>query len=109
MRFPKDPEFGPRQHNTASRGGNVFANQGEGQMDVHQYNSTINNINAKHHRWTGWAILVLLVADVGSFVYGSSAYTGGRDTTGDGIRAFAMLFLLGVTINLIRRWFRQRL
>ena len=27
----------------------------------------------------------------------------------DGIRAFAHLFLIGFTISLIRRWFRQRL
>jgi hypothetical protein len=108
MRHPGEPERGPRQHNSATNGGNVFANQG-GKMNVHQDYSTTNNINAKYRTWTGWAIVVMLTADVVFFIYGAAAYTGGRDTTGDGIRSFAYLLMLGVTINLIRRWFRQKL
>lgn len=109
MRYPKDPEFGPRQRNSATNGGNVFANQGEGQMNVHQDNSIINNINAKYRTWTGWAILVMLAADVLFFIYGASAYTGNQGNTGDGVRAVTYLVMLAVTISLIRRWFRQKL
>jgi hypothetical protein len=114
MNHPKDP-FGRGARNRASDHSNVFNNQGDGPMNINQGdgpmhvdNSTTNNINAKYRTWTGWAILVMLAADVIFFIYGASAYTGGRDTTGDGIRAFAYLFMLGFTISLIRRWFRQK-
>ncbi|WP_086664044.1 hypothetical protein [Lentzea kentuckyensis] len=107
MNAPRDPKFGPYQQNSASNGGNVFANQGNGPMNVHQDNST--HINAKYRTWTGWAIIVMLAADVAFFFYGAAAYTGGRDVNGDGIRAFGYLFMITITISLIRRWFRQKL
>jgi hypothetical protein len=115
MNDPKDP-FGRGARNSASGGSNIFNQQGNGPMNVNQGpgrmnvdNSTTTNINAKYRKWTGWAILMMFAADTASFIYGASAYTGGRDVNGDGIRAFGSLLLLAITISLIRRWFRQKL
>ncbi|MFC3894914.1 hypothetical protein ACFOWZ_25820 [Lentzea rhizosphaerae] len=114
MNRPEDP-FGRSARNRASDHSNIFNNQGDGPMNINQGPGSMNidnsttNINAKYRTWTGWAVVVMLAADVIFFIYGASAYTGGRDTTGDGIRSIAYLVMLGVTINLIRRWFRQRL
>ncbi len=94
----------PQQHNTASNGGNVYANQG-GKMRVD--NRTY--VKAKVHAWTGWAVLVMLAADVVFFIYGASAYTGGQGGSGDLVRAVTCLVMLAVTISLVRRWFRTRL
>ncbi|MGW6929492.1 hypothetical protein ACWGE0_05445 [Lentzea sp. NPDC054927] len=113
MNSPNDP-FGRNAHNSASGGSNIFNQQGNGPMNINQGpgHMTVDNsthINAKYRTWTGWAIVVMLVADIAFFIYGASAYTGGRDVNGDGIRAFAYLLMLGITIGLIRRWFRQKL
>lgn len=115
MSSPKDP-FGRSARNRASEGSSIFNNQGDGPMNVNQGsgrmnidNSVTNNFQAKVHTWTGWAVLVMLVADVAFFLYGMSAYTGGVDVNGDGFRAFGFIGMVGITIALIRRWFRQRL
>lgn len=113
MNSSKDP-FGRSARNSASGGSNVFNQQGNGPMNINQGSGQMNvdnstHINATYRKWTGWAIMVMLVADVVFFIYGASAYTGGRDVNGDGIRAFAYLFMLGLTISLIRRWFRHKL
>lgn len=115
MSRPKDP-FGRSARNSASGGSNVFNNQGDGQMNVNHGsgrmdidNSVTNHFTAKVHTWTGWAVLVMLVADVAFFFYGMTAYTGGVDVNGDGFRAFGFLGMVAITISLIRRWFRQRL
>ncbi|SDF81209.1 hypothetical protein SAMN05216553_103399 [Lentzea fradiae] len=107
MKRPRDS--GSHQHNNASHGGNVFANQGSGQMNVHQDNSTVNHFRLNQRKWTGWAILVMLVADVVFFIYGATSYSGNQGDSGDGLRAVVYLLMLGVTITLVRRWFRQRL
>jgi len=106
MTYPNGPQQGPQQHNTASYGGNVFANQGK-KMTVRQDNRTI--IHARMRTFTGWAALVMLAADVAFFVYGASAYTGNEGSSADLVRAVTYLVMLAVTISLVRRWFRQRL
>jgi hypothetical protein len=89
------------QHNHASGRGQIIVNQGG--------NQTVNLHNHAARKRTGAAILILLGIDVVFFVYGGLAYTGSNGNTGDLWRAGIMLVLLGITGNLIRRWFRQRL
>ncbi|USX53014.1 hypothetical protein [Lentzea sp. HUAS12] len=110
-----DDPFGRGARNRASEGSSIFNHQGDGQMNVNQGgrmnidNSITNHIQAKVHTWTGWAVVVMLVADVAFFFYGMTAYTGGVDVNGDGFRAFGFIGMVAITISLIRRWFRQRL
>jgi hypothetical protein len=104
MSSPQGPSQHNQQYNNASNGGFVYANQGPGKQSInHHYNV----VGARTR--TGWAILVLLAVDVGFFIYGMTAYTGLADDSGDLWRAGISVVLLGVTLRLIRRWFRQRL
>ncbi|MFD5827624.1 hypothetical protein [Lentzea sp. NPDC060358] len=66
-------------------------------------------IKAKVHAWTGWAVLVVLVADVAFFLHGASACTGRRGDSSDLVRAVVCLLVPAVTASLVRRWFRTRL
>lgn len=104
-----DPNSGASQHNQqynqASRGGSVYANQGDGTQSITHY----NNFATKVRSWTGWAVLVFLVVDVAFFIYGRNAYTGREGDSGDLWRAGIFLVLLVITVNLTRRWFRRRI
>ena len=91
-----------QQHNQANGRGQVIVNQGSG-------NQIVNLHNHAARRRTGVAVLIVLGIDVVLFVYGTLAYTGRAGETGDLWRAGIMLVLLGITVQLIRRWIRQRL
>jgi hypothetical protein len=97
------PDQQNHQHNTASNGGSVYANQGSGKMSIkHNYRSGPRSR-------TGVAVLVVLALDVVFFVYGMTAYTGAAGDSGDLWRAGIFLVLLAITGSLVRRWFRQRM
>jgi|tagenome__1003787_1003787.scaffolds.fasta_scaffold17726535_1 hypothetical protein len=89
------------QHNHARGHGRLIVNQGG--------NQTVNLHSHAARKRTGVAILIVLGLDVVFFIYGALAYTGHSGNSGDLWRAGIMLVLMGVTGNLIRRWFRQRL
>ena len=104
-----DRDSGPSQRNyqvNRASGGSIYANQGGDQHINHNYNTTVN---ARSRRWTGWAVLAVLVIDVVFFFYGKEAYTGHTGDSGDLWRAGIFLVLLATTGTLIRRWFRSRL
>jgi hypothetical protein len=103
MTSPEKPRS--EQHNHASNGGSVYANQGGNQSINHTYNTVNNGPRVR----TGWAVLVFVVLDVAFFFYGMLAYTGQSGNSGDLWRVGIFLFLLGTTGSLIRRWFRMRL
>jgi hypothetical protein len=93
------------QTNRAYDGGTVYSTQ-----NGSQHVNNITNVSGKAARsWAGWAAIAFIVLDVVFFFYGKSAYTGQAGNSGDLWRAGLSLVLLGVTINLIRRWFRHRL
>jgi hypothetical protein len=103
----EDRTPGSQQHNRASDGSSIYANQGSGNQSIsHNYNTTIN---ARTRARTGWAILVLLVVDVVFAIYGQAAYTGQSGNSADLWRAGIFLFLMATTGTLIRRWFRSKL
>lgn len=103
----EDRPPGSRQHNHASGGSSIYANQGSGHQSINNnYNTTIN---ARTRTRTGWAILVILVVDVAFAVYGQAAYTGQPGNSADLWRAGIFLFLMATTGTLIRRWFRTKL
>lgn len=97
---------GSSQHNHASGGGSIYANQGGKQSINHNYNTTVN---ARSRTWTGWAILVILLVDVAFFFYGKESYTGRAGDSGDLWRAGIFLVLMATTGTLVRRWFRNKL
>jgi hypothetical protein len=107
MRNPQDPSPGlsqhNQQHNQASSGGSVYANQG-GTQSINHYNTFATRSRPR----TGWVVLSFLVVDVVFFIYGMTAYTGRAGESGDLWRAGIFLVLLVITVTLIRRWFRKR-
>ena len=102
----EDRDAGSRQHNQASGGSSIYANQGGNQSIHHNYNTTIN---ARAQTRTGWAILIVLAVDVVFFIYGQQAYSGQPGDAGDLWRAGIFLVLMATTTTLIRRWFRNKL
>jgi hypothetical protein len=98
---PSGPTQHNHQHNHATRRGQVIANQGSGNQVVHLH-------NAAARKRTGAAVLVFLALDVVFFFYGMLAYTGHDGNSGDLWRAGIYVVMLGITVNLIRRWFRRR-
>jgi hypothetical protein len=96
---------GYHQHNAPTSGGTVYSYQGSGSQVVH---NTYSNPAAQQRRRTATRLLIgALVADFLYFFYGMWAYTG-HNTSADAWRAGIYLVMLGVTVRLIRRWFRQR-
>jgi len=53
------------------------------------------------------ALLVALILDVAMFLYGMLSYSG-KNTNTETWRAVIFLLMCGVTIGMIRRWFRRR-
>lgn len=103
MTTPGGPNQQHNQQHNQAYNGSVYANQGSGRMSVR------HNYNAGPRNRTGVAILVFLGLDVAFFIYGMTAYTGAAGDSGDLWRAGVSIVLLGITLSLIRRWFRQRL
>ncbi len=103
----EDRENRSSTYHQANRAGrDVYATQ---HGDQHFNNNHYNSINVRAHRWTGWAVLVVLVLDVVFYFYGKAAYTGHPGDSGDLWRAGISLALLATTGTLIRRWFRTRI
>jgi hypothetical protein len=104
-----NPHGGPQpnyhQHNAPAAGGTVYSNQGSGNQVV--YNAYLDPAAQRRRRLRVKVLLGFFVADVLYFFYGMWSYTG-RGTTGDTVRAFLYLVMLGVTLRLIRNWFRDR-
>jgi len=65
------------------------------------------NDRARSFRRRSVAALTAVVASVVMWVYGATAYTGGRDVLGDGLRAIAGLVVFSVAVALIIKWFRS--
>jgi hypothetical protein len=102
-----NPPPGQRNHqvNTASSGGQIYANNG-GKMSIR--NRVHINI-AGARSWAGWALLVSIGVDVAYFFYGAASYTGQPGNSGDLWRAGIYLVLLATTGTFLRRWLRHRL
>ncbi|MGI5246630.1 hypothetical protein [Dactylosporangium sp. CA-139066] len=94
------------QQNHASSGGIVNANQGSGPQIIN-YNAYDPTAERRRRRRSTWLVLSALIADVLYFFYGMWSYTG-RNTPADTVRAVVYLFMLVITIRLIRNWFRRR-
>jgi hypothetical protein len=98
----QDPSSSNYTQKNAPRGrGQVFANQGTGDQNIHLRPDRRGGGDSK-------ALLVTLVVDVVFFVYGSLSYTG-RSTSSDTWHAVIFLVLLAVTVGMIRRWLRRRI
>ena len=98
------PSNNSNQYNSAGAGGNVYATQGGGTINVHQPQAAARRgvgIDTK-------VLLAVIVADVAFFFIGMLSYTG-QNTSGDTWRAGIFLFLLVLTGILIRRWIRRRM
>jgi len=100
--FDRDPIPGFTQNNRSGPGGNVYANQGTGDMTI--YNQSHGPARSG---FGGWLLLTLLVVDIAFFFYGMLAYTG-RNTNADSWRAGTFLVLLIVTGSTLRGWLRRR-
>jgi hypothetical protein len=100
----------PGQHNhqtnTASAGGQVYANNGSGKLNVRNRSHTTI---AGARSWAGWALLVTIGVDVAYFFYGAASYTGQPGNSGDLWRAGIFFVLLATTGTFLRRWLRRRL
>ncbi|WP_433733973.1 hypothetical protein ACQP0C_17680 [Nocardia sp. CA-129566] len=83
------------QHNVASNGGNIIANNGGNQK------VRINH-GQRPRVWTWWALLVLVLVDVGFFFYGQAAYTGMAGNSDDVSRAVIFLVLFVMTVAMLR-------
>ena len=93
------PSNNSNQYNSAGAGGNVYATQGGGTINVHPPQAAARRgvgIDTK-------VLLAVIVADVAFFFIGMLSYTG-ENTSGDTWRAGIFLFLLALTGTLIRRW-----
>lgn len=89
------------QRNTASSGGTVNANQGTQNVNTYHVGQSASRLRRR-----AIYLVVLIMLDVLSFMYGMLAYTG-TGTTGDHVRAWTFMVLLVVTIRTVRSWIRN--
>jgi hypothetical protein len=65
------------------------------------------NREARSFRIHSAAALAAVGASVIMWIYGASAYSGGRDVTGDGVRALVGLVVFVVAAIVVISWFRS--
>lgn len=98
----------PNQVNSANNNSQAFANYGRNQ----RVRITTNTTHPYPRRVWAWIALVgLLVADTGFFMYGQSAYTGVSENSGDLTRAmifFGLMIITGIVLRVCIRDVKQR-
>jgi hypothetical protein len=63
------------------------------------------NREARSFRRHSAAALAAVIASVVTWVYGATAYTGGRDVVGDGVRALVGIVVFIVAAVMVFTWF----
>lgn len=112
--YPNAGQQPPQTPPTTASGANSISVSGQGN-NVTGYgniNNTVNNNSLAPQTKKGISfdtkmLLAVLLFDVVFFFYGMWSYTG-KNTNVETWRAIIMLVMAGVTVGMIRRWFRRR-
>jgi hypothetical protein len=99
-RYDHRPMPGSTQNNRSGPGGDLYAYQGTGEMNIHNHRTARSGFG-------GRLLLTLVVVDAVFFFYGMLAYTG-NSTSADAWRAWTFLVLLALTGATLRGWLRRR-